>query len=82
MLNSEETIDLYERKEFVMPDRIVLNNNDKLYAYMPCFTQNSEGTKILTLFPDNHKGHAYTAGITLLFNAETGKIDCILTGLQ
>jgi ornithine cyclodeaminase len=77
----EGTLDIYERKEFVMPDRIVINNNDELYAYMPCFTRDSKGTKILTLFHDNiEKGLPILQGVMLLNNTKTGKIDCILDG--
>jgi len=77
----EGTLDIYERKEFVMPDRIVINNYDELYAYMPCFTRDSKGTKILTLFPNNTtKGMPILQGVMLLNNTETGKIDCILDG--
>lgn len=77
----EKTMKIYETGNFVQPDRIAVNRNSETYLYMPCFTDNVKGTKILTLFAENAtKGIPTIQGLMLLNNNETGKINCIMDG--
>lgn len=77
----EKTMKIYEEGNFVQPDRITVNRNSETYLYMPCFTDNVKGTKILTLFDENaKKGVPTIQGLMLLNSNETGKIKCIMDG--
>ncbi len=78
----EDTLKLYETGNFVQPDRITVNRNEKeSYLYMPSFTEEVKGTKVITLFGDNlAKGVPTLQGVMLLNDVETGKIKCILDG--
>lgn len=78
----ERAMEIYEKKDFVMPDRITVNNGDKeTFLYMPCFTENVKGTKVLTLNADNFKyNKPMLQGVMLLNNPVSGEIDCILDG--
>lgn len=49
----EDTMGVYETGNFVQPDRITINKDKETYLYMPCFTDDVRGTKILTLFDEN-----------------------------
>ncbi|MGB4984729.1 MAG: ornithine cyclodeaminase family protein [Erysipelotrichaceae bacterium] len=78
----EKTMGLYETGNFTQPDRITVNRGDKeTYLYMPCFTDEVKGTKILTLYADNApKGIPTIQGLMLLNDPETGKIKAIIEG--
>lgn len=77
----ENAMYVYETGDFVMPDRITVNRGNETYLYMPCFTDNVKGTKVLTLYGDNaKKGVPTLQGVMLLNNVETGKIECIMEG--
>lgn len=71
----------YEAGTFVMPDRIHVHHGVDTYLYMPCFTDSSKGTKILTLYPGNaQKGTAVIQGMMLLNDSETGAVKALLDG--
>lgn len=78
----ENAMRLYERGDFVQPDRITVNRNDKeTYLYMPCFTDDMKGTKFLTLFSENAaKGIPTIQGLMMLNDNETGKVKCMMDG--
>jgi ornithine cyclodeaminase/alanine dehydrogenase-like protein (mu-crystallin family) len=77
----ENAMHVYETGDFVMPDRITVNRGTETYLYMPCFTDNVKGTKVLTLYEDNaKKGEPTLQGVMLLNDIETGKIECIMEG--
>lgn len=78
----EKAMEIYENKDFIMPDRITVNTNDtETYLYMPCFTKDVKGTKILTLNGENYKlNKPMLQGVMLLNNPVSGEIDCILDG--
>lgn len=78
----EKAMAVYESKQFTQPDRITINRNDEeTYLYMPCFTDEVKGTKMLTLFSENaKKGIATIQGLMVLNDNETGKIKCIMDG--
>lgn len=81
VMQIERAFDIYEKKQFTMPDRIHAMFNDETYLYMPCFTDKIKGTKVLTLFPDNPKKNMEVIqGLMILNDTETGKTKCILDG--
>ncbi|HQE66841.1 MAG TPA: ornithine cyclodeaminase family protein, partial [Bacillota bacterium] len=50
----EHAMEIYDKKQFIQPDRIKVNvTNTETYLYMPCFTDQIKGTKILTLSQEN-----------------------------
>ncbi len=78
----EKAMEIYDKKDFKMPDRITVNTSDtETYLYMPCFTKDAKGTKILTLNADNFKlNKPMLQGVMLLNNPESGDIECIIDG--
>lgn len=77
----EKAIKVYESNDFVMPDRISVVSDQNTYLYMPCMTRQVQGTKVLTLYPNNRQhGHAVIQGVMLLNDASCGKISCMLDG--
>lgn len=77
----EEAYKIYADKLFNMPDRIQVENGDLTSLYMPCFTEKSFGTKILTVAPNNAKiNKPIIDGVMLVNNIETGEIVCMMDG--
>ena len=78
----ERAMEIYESKDFTMPDRITVNNGDtETYLYMPCLTKEAKGTKILTLNSENYKlNKPMLQGVMLVNNPKSGEIECILDG--
>ncbi|MHC4120429.1 MAG: ornithine cyclodeaminase family protein [Planctomycetota bacterium] len=77
----EESMHLYERKEFNMPQRLHVDHNDDVLLLMPCFTKDYFGTKVVTLFPGNAtKDVPVLNGIVILNDAETGLPVALLDG--
>lgn len=78
----ENAMRLYEEGNYVQPDRITVNRNDKeTYLYMPCFTEEVKGTKFLTLFAENaKKGIPTIQGLMMLNDNETGRVKCMMEG--
>ncbi|HPL54063.1 MAG TPA: ornithine cyclodeaminase family protein [Bacillota bacterium] len=78
----EHSMEIYDKKQFMQPDRIKVNVSDsETYLYMPCFTEQIKGTKILTLSQGNSKYNLPTIqGVMLLNDPKTGTIDCIIDG--
>lgn len=77
----EESMHLYERKEFDMPPRLHVDHQDDVLLLMPCFTKDYFGTKVVTLFPGNAtKDVPVLNGIVILNDAETGLPVALLDG--
>jgi ornithine cyclodeaminase/alanine dehydrogenase-like protein (mu-crystallin family) len=77
----EEAYKIYSDKSFNMPDRIQVENDDLTSLYMPCFTEESFGTKILTVAPNNAKiNKSVIDGVMLVNDIETGEIVCMMDG--
>lgn len=75
----EQAFQIYENKNFIMPDRIHIDNNQKTLLYMPCFLNNIFGTKILTVFPENRTlNKPVIEGLMLLNDYTTGEPTAIL----
>ena len=58
-----------------------IEHDNKSLIYMPCYTDDVIGTKILTIFPENSKlGLPSIDGVILLNNAVTGAPEALLDG--
>jgi len=77
----ENSFRIYESNAFVMPDRIHVSNEDKTLLYMPCFTENVFGTKMLSIFPENpEKDLPVITGLMLLNDKDTGLPIALING--
>lgn len=79
----EKALMMYEKKEFYMPQRIHLDYQGNTLLLMPCFTQESMATKLLSVFPGNReKNKPVMSGIVVLNDAETGEPIAMLNGAK
>ncbi|MEG0355310.1 MAG: ornithine cyclodeaminase family protein [Lachnospiraceae bacterium] len=77
----EETYRIFGKGDYYMPPRPVVEHENKTLLYMPCYTKDSMGTKILTIFPENSNlGLPSIDGVVLLNDYETGKPEAMLDG--
>ena len=64
-----------------MPPRPVIEHENKTLIYMPCFTEDIIGTKMLTIFPENAKlGLPSLDGLVILNDRTTGAPLAIMDG--
>lgn len=76
-----QAYEIYEEKDFDLPDRIHLHRDDDVFLYMPCFTKKAIGTKMITVFPNNREhNEPAIQGIMLLNDVNTGKPLAIMDG--
>ncbi|MFV0363772.1 MAG: ornithine cyclodeaminase family protein [Suipraeoptans sp.] len=82
MMNEmEHAFSLYKSGDFFMPERPFVENDNKKMIYMPCYTKDVIGTKILSIFPDNAKLNLPAIdGVILLNDYTTGKPIALLDG--
>lgn len=77
----EEAYRIYTSNNFNMPDRIHVDNGNLTSLYMPCFTNEAFGTKILTISPNNTKiNKPVIDGVMVVNDVETGEIVCMMDG--
>lgn len=77
----EHAYRVFEAGEYYMPPRPTVEHENKTLIYMPCYTKDSLGTKILTIFPENAKlGLPSIDGVVLMNDVETGKPAALLDG--
>lgn len=77
----EEAYRIYGEGAYYMPPRPTVTHEGQTLIYMPCFTKNSLGTKMLTIFPENAKlGLPSIDGLVILNDAKTGKPLSIMDG--
>ena len=78
----EEAYRIFGANEFFMPPRPVVEHENKTMIYMPCYTKDVIGTKILSSFPDNAKlGLPTLDGVVLLNDYTTGAPTALLDGI-
>lgn len=69
----EESMRIYARKEFLMPQRMHVDEGQNVLLLMPCFTGDYFGTKLVSLFPENPKKDIpVLTGVMVLNDAQTG----------
>jgi ornithine cyclodeaminase len=77
----EAAMELYERKEFHMPQRLHVDYEGNTLLLMPCFTKDCFGTKLVTLFPQNPETNIPVLnGIVVLNDGQTGAPLALLDG--
>lgn len=77
----EEAYRIFKSGEYYMPPRPSVEHDNKTLMYMPCYTKEIIGTKMLTIFPDNARlGLPSIDGIILLNNAVTGAPEAVMDG--
>lgn len=77
----EEAYRIFGENEYFMPPRPVIDHENKTLIYMPCYTKDIIGTKILTIFPENSKlGLPSLDGVVLLNDYTTGAPVALLDG--
>lgn len=77
----EEAYGIFGANEFYMPPRPVVEHERKTLMYMPCYTKEIIGTKILSIFPENAKlGLPSIDGVVLLNDQVTGAPVAVLDG--
>lgn len=77
----EEAYRIYGSGEFYMPPRPTVEHENKQLMYMPCYTKDIIGTKILSIFPENSKlGLPSIDGIVLLNDYTTGALLAVMDG--
>ena len=77
----ETSMDIYEKKEFHMPQRLHIDHEENTLLLMPCFIKDCFGTKLVTLFPGNPtRDVPVLNGIVVLNDAQTGVPVALLNG--
>ncbi len=77
----EEAYRIFGAGDYYMPPRPVVEHDNKTMMYMPCYTKDVIGTKILSIFPENAKlGLPSIDGIVLLNDSRTGAPAAVLDG--
>jgi len=77
----EDTLLLYEEKKFHMPERMHIDYKGNTLLLMPCFTRESMGTKLVSLYPQNaEKDIPVLYGVMVLNDGETGKPLAVMDG--
>lgn len=77
----EEAYRIFRSGDYYMPSRTSVAHEHKTMMYMPCYTSEVIGTKILSIFPENAKlGLPSIDGIVLLNDHETGRPAAVLDG--
>ena len=77
----EEAYRIFGADAYYMPPRPVIEHENKTLIYMPCFTEDIIGTKMLTIFPENAKlGLPSLDGLVILNDTTTGAPLAIMDG--
>ena len=77
----ENAYRIFGSGEYYMPPRPSVEHENKTLMYMPCYTKESIGTKILTIFPENAKLSLPSIdGVVLLNDPVTGAPEALLDG--
>ena len=77
----EEAYRIFGADAYYMPPRPVIEHENKTLIYMPCFTEDIIGTKMLTIFPENAKlGPPPLDGLVILNDRTTGAPLAIMDG--
>ena len=70
---------IYEKNQFQMPTRMQVEEDNNTLLLMPCSTEESIGTKLVTVFPDNETVPTLH-GLVVLNCSKTGEMTAILDG--
>lgn len=77
----EKAFLLQETGDYLMPDRMHVENRENVLLLMPAFAGNYFSTKLVSVFPENvKKGEPFIYGAVLLNDGSTGKPIAVLDG--
>lgn len=77
----EEAYRIFGADAYYMPPRPVIEHENKTLIYMPCYTKDVIGTKMLTIFPENaNLGLPSIDGLVILNDQVTGAPLAVLDG--
>lgn len=77
----KQAYEIHKSGLFHMPDRYIAQRNKNMMLYMPCFTDNMIGTKMLAEFPENpSQGYPYLSGFVILNDAKYGQPLAVMDG--
>lgn len=77
----EEAFDIIHRGDYYMPNRVSVLHKNKNLLFMPCFTQEALGAKVLSVFPENARiSKPMIHGLMVLNDYESGEIAALLDG--
>jgi len=78
---AEAAFRIFKRGSFTMPERYGVEKDGRTLLYMPCFTEEFFGTKILTLIPENRqRGLPSIDGMVILNDKDTGEQLAVMDG--
>ena len=81
IMDQMEAYRIFGADAYYMPPRPVIEHENKTLIYMPCFTEDIIGTKMLTIFPENAKlGLPSLDGLVILNDRTTGAPLAIMDG--
>lgn len=68
-----------KKGNYYMPERPVIEKDNKTIMWMPCFQKDMIVTKMLTLYPDNQKIHMpMINGLMIINSLENGKFKAVM----
>lgn len=71
--------EIYGREAFAMPERYGFEHDGMTFLYMPCFTEDACGTKVLSLVPENRNRRLPSIdGVVILNDRKTGAAKALL----
>jgi ornithine cyclodeaminase/alanine dehydrogenase-like protein (mu-crystallin family) len=78
----EEALQIYERRAFVMPDRLAVDcSAEDVLLLMPCVSGDRFSTKLVTFYPGNvARGRPVIDGLVVLGDRATGEILALMDG--
>ena len=77
----EEAFAIIHRGDFFMPDRVSVLHKNKNLLFMPCFTEDALGAKMLSVFPENAgTDKPVIHGLMVLNDQENGEISALIDG--
>ena len=77
----EKAYEMHRKGDYYMPERFIAAKEKDMMLYMPCFSSEYVGTKMLAEFPENpKKGLPYLSGFMILNDGVTGQPKAIMNG--
>ncbi|MCL1975728.1 MAG: ornithine cyclodeaminase family protein [Firmicutes bacterium] len=77
----EEAFDIIRQGDYYMPNRISVVHKNKNLLFMPCFSGQAIGAKVLSVFPENARiGKPMIHGLMVLNDNESGEISALIDG--
>lgn len=75
----DEAYHIHHTKNYNMPTRVQVKDDDNTLVVMPCIGDDAFGSKLVTTFPGN-KNAPMIHGLFILNSAKTGKVQALMDG--